>query len=210
MNWIREHGGEVLFRQKVTKVEVKGGKVTAVLTNKGLHQPADIVLANMTPWALSELMGEHLPSNLKRKMPKLKPTWGAFTLYLGVDRAKLPHDLVGHHQVIVDHTQPMGEGNSIFMSFSDPDDIERAPTGKLAVTISTHTDIAPWWKLRNDIDRAPYLDRRNRDMQKMLDATETGQSTAGVTLGGMRVATAVLAAQKWVEKKGNSIRIHSH
>ncbi len=254
VDWIRNNGGEVLYRQKVTEVEVKGGKVTAVITDKGLRKTADTVLANMTPWALSALMDEHLPSNLKRKLPKLNPTWGAFMLYLGVDRARLPGNLIGHHQVIMDHTQPMGEGNSVFISFSDPDDSERAPTGKLAVTLSTHTNIAPWWKLRNDKGKAAYMDRRSRYVQKMLDAAETavpnlrhaielclpgtpvtfeyytrrpggmvggfpqhslfkamgpktsipnlwmvgdsifpGQSTAGVTLGGMRVATAVLA-----------------
>ena len=256
VEWIRANGGEVLYRQKVTDVEVKGGRVTAVITNKGLRKEADNVLANMTPWGLSELMGEQLPTNFKRKLPKLKSTWGAFTLYLGVDQAKLPTDLIGHHQVIKDHTQPLGEGNSVFISFSDTEDVERAPTGKRAVTMSTHTDISPWWQLRKGSKESAYEDRRNRYMEMMLDAAETavsnlrsaielclpgtpvtfeyytrrpggmvggfpqhsifkamgpgtsipnlwlvgdsifpGQSTAGVTLGGMRVADAVLNAK---------------
>ena len=186
-------------------------------------------------------------------MKTLEPTWGAFTLYLGVDSAKLPQGLLGHHQVVMDHTKPLGETNSVFLSFSDRTDSKRAPEEMQAVTLSTHTDISPWWQLRNRSDRSAYHERREQYAEKMMATAETavpglrqaivlckpgtpitfqfytqrpqgmvggfpqnsifkalgpkttfsnlwlvgdsifpGQSTAGVTLGGMRVATAVL------------------
>lgn len=254
-DWIRSHGGDVHYRQQVTAIEVQDGRATAVTTNKGLHLNGDNVLTNLTPWALTDLLGEDAPPKLRNTLQKAEPTWGAFTLYLGVAESKLPPDLVGHHQVIVDHTQPPGEGNTVFISFSDAEDDSRAPAGKRAVTMSTHTEIATWWQLRQSDDESAYLTRRQRYVQKMLDAAETavpglrhaielclpgtpvtfefytrrpggmvggfpqksifkalgpgtglenvwlvgdsifpGQSTAGVTLGGIRVATAVLQA----------------
>jgi C-3',4' desaturase CrtD len=251
--WIRANGGEVLFRQKVEKIVVQNGRATAVLTQKGLHLPADHIVANTTPWALVTLLGEQTPRRLQKETVKRPATWGAFTLYLGLDATKLPADLVGHHQIIRDHKRPLGEGNSVFVSLSDTHDSSRGPTGTRTATLSTHTAIQPWWDLHRAHDESAYLAKREAYTEKLLDGAEQvipglrdavqlclpgtpvtfdfytkrplgmvggfpqtslfkargsgtgipnlwlvgdsifpGQSTAGVTLGGMRVATAVL------------------
>jgi len=253
VNWIRENGGEVLFRQKVEKIEVKNGKVTAVLTQKSLHLTADNIIANTTPWALTGLLGEQAPRRLQKEIKQRQPTWGAFTLYLGLDETKLPTGVVGHHQIIRDHKQPLGEGNSVFVSLSDADDSSRGPEGTRTATLSTHTAIQPWWHLRESDNESAYLEKRDEYTEKLLDGAKQaipglrdavqlclpgtpvtfefytkrpfgmvggfpqtslfkargpgtgipnlwlvgdsifpGQSTAGVTLGGMRVATAVM------------------
>lgn len=253
VDWIRRHGGEVLFRQQVTKIDVTGGRATAVTTNKGLHLQADHILANTTPWALANLLGDDSPAKLNRELDRREATWGAFTLYLGLDRRKLPADLIGHHQIIMDHTQPLGEGNSVFISLADAADNGRAPDHHVPVTMSTHTEIAPWWQLRHNASEDAYLAHREQYTEKLLTAAERaipgirqaialqmpgtpvtfefytrrpggmvggfaqksiltargpatgidhlwlvgdsifpGQSTAGVTLGGMRVANDVL------------------
>ncbi len=253
VDWIRANGGEVLFRQKVEKIEVTNGRATAVLTQKGLHLPADHIVANTTPWALTNLLGEQAPRRLQKETVKRPATWGAFTLYLGLDAAKLPADLVGHHQIIRDHKRPLGEGNSVFVSLSDAADSSRGPAGTRTATLSTHTAVQPWWDLHRADDQSAYLAKREAYTEKLLDGAEQaipglrdavqlclpgtpvtfefytkrpfgmvggfpqtslfkargsgtgisnlwlvgdsifpGQSTAGVTLGGMRVATAVL------------------
>jgi phytoene dehydrogenase-like protein len=195
---------------------------------------------------------------MQQSVAQLEPTWGAFMLYLGVDANALPHHTVDHHQVIGDHTQPLGETNSIFISMSPPSDTSRAPEGMRAVNISTHTDIGRWWHLRNDPDRKDeYHAQRDRYTEQMIalaeraipgfaqavrltlpatpvtyahwtgrergmvggfpqgslfkargprteienvwlvgDSIFPGQSTAGVTLGGMRVAHDVIRATK--------------
>ena len=161
-----------------------------------------------------------------------------------------------HHQVVADYAQPLGETNSIFMSFSAPNDLKRAPAGHRAVTISTHTNLAEWWRLRDTVGaQAAYDERKALYAERMLDNAETvfpdlrsrirlqlegtpvtfkfytrrhkggvggfpftslfqargpwtglrnawlvgdsifpGQSTAGVTMGAMRVADEVLRA----------------
>lgn len=256
-DWIRAHGGEVLYRQRVTQIEVKRGRATAVITQKGQRFSADNILANLTPWALADLLGAQAPARLQKETARREPTWGAFTLYLGLDAARLPHLAAGHHQVIVDHTQPLGEGNSLFISLSDEADGRRGPAGTRTATLSTHTAVAPWWRLRQTGDEADYLARRQAYTEKLLAAAEQaipglrqamtlclpgtpvtfafytgrpsgmvggfpqtslfkargpgtgvgnvwlvgdsifpGQSTAGVTLGGMRVAAAVLRTDR--------------
>lgn len=253
-NWIDDHGGEVLYRQQVERVRpLDDGRFT-VRTKKGLELTADVVLANTTPWALNSLLGDASPKRLRREVARRRPTWGAFTLYLGLDEAALSPGAASHHQVIVDHSRPLGEGNSVFISLADAQDDSRAPAGKRAATLSTHTAIEPWWRLAHE-DYDAYLARREEYAERLLGAAEKalpgirravrlclpgtpvtfdyytrrplgmvggfpqtslfkargpgtgmrnlwlvgdsifpGQSTAGVTLGAMRVAADVLRA----------------
>ena len=143
---------------------------------------------------------------------------------------------------------------TVFLSLSDLADDRRAPTGKRAATLSTHTDIGPWWQLRRGSDEEAYERLREDYAERLLNAAERpipdlhdaaelvlpgtpvtfefytrrpggmvggfpqrslfsargpqtgianlrlvgdsifpGQSTAGVTLGGMRVASEIVA-----------------
>lgn len=254
VDWILSNGGDVLFRQRVEQIFVRGNQATEIITNKKLRLKGDYFLANVTPWALNGLLQDAAPEPLRREVKKRQATWGAFTLYLGLDSERLPAGIADHHQVIMAHGRPMGEGNSVFISLSDPDDERRAPKGKRAATLSTHTDIGPWWRLREG-KKNEYEAWRDLYAQKLLKAAERaipgikdavklclpgtpvtfefytgrpkgmvggfpqkslfevrgpgtgipnlwlvgdsifpGQSTAGVTLGGMRVAGAVLQA----------------
>ena len=254
VDWIRAHGGEVHFRQQVERIGVEGGRAKTVTTNKGLHLSADNIVANVTPWALAQLLGAETPPSLRREVRQRGPTWGAFTLYLGLDGAELPPLPASHHQIIRDHTRPLGEANSVFVSLSKEGDDSRAPAGHRTATLSTHTDVDSWWRLRYT-NQAAYHARRDRYVERMLSVAETavpglrqairlclpgtpvtfqfytrrpqgmvggfpqtslfnvrgpatglpnlwlvgdsifpGQSTAGVTLGGMRVAAEVVNA----------------
>ncbi len=254
VEWIRANGGQVHYRQRVERIDVHGGRATAVHTAQGARHEADFVLANVTPWALNDLLGADTPRALTNELKALKPTWGAFTLYLGLDGAAIPEGRADHHQIIVDHNRPLGEGNSVFLSLSAADDPRRAPPGKRAATLSTHTNVQTWWELYQ-IDKEGYFRRRDLYVERLIEAAERvlpsirpaihlclpgtpitfqyytrrprgmvggfaqaslfaargprvglanlwlvgdsifpGQSTAGVTLGAMRVATEVGAA----------------
>lgn len=255
VDWIRANGGTVLYRQKVTSIDIDNGKAVAVHTNKGLRVAGDSVVANLTPWALARLLGDDAPRSLVQEVKTRPTTWGAFTLYLGLDANRLATGISSHHQVILDPTRPLGEGNSVFISLSEPDDPTRAPTGMQAATLSTHTAVSPWWRLRHQETATAYHERRHQYAERLINAAEQalpglrsairlclpgtpvtfefytrrprgmvggfsqtspfntrgpdtgipnlwlvgdsifpGQSTAGTTLGGMRVATAVLQA----------------
>jgi phytoene dehydrogenase-like protein len=124
------------------------------------------VVANLTPWALVKLSGENAPSGLRQRVKNLKPISSAFVAYLGVDEAAIK-DEIDHHQVIVDPTKALGEGNSVFVSISPKWD-RRAPQNQRAITISTHTRVAEWYALAND--EQAFEDRKQLYLEKLIEA----------------------------------------
>ncbi len=182
---IRKFGGQVHFRQEVTKFDVVNGRITGAHTNKGLHVECDVCIANLTPWDLARLLGDAAPDKLKRETQTRSDEWGAFMLFLGIEHQRLeirdwrlsnPKSLISnlqslpdHIQVIADYDKPLGETNSIFMSFSPVGDVRRAPAGHRALNISTHTRAADWWALRHKPGaKQEYEDRVAAFADKMI------------------------------------------
>ncbi|HYO89044.1 MAG TPA: NAD(P)/FAD-dependent oxidoreductase [Candidatus Limnocylindrales bacterium] len=164
-------GGQVLYRQKVEAIEVREGLVTAVRTKKGETFDADFVLANLTPWSLDDLLGEASPRALKRETASRKPGWGAFVLHLGLRANALPADLPDHHQFIKSYDGPLGETRSIFLSMSPGWDSSRAPAGYRAATMTTHTEVGPWWEAMVRGEDA-YAERKAAYAERLLEGVE--------------------------------------
>ena len=99
--------------------------------------------------------------------------------YVGLDEAVVPPGAPLHRQVLVG--EPLGEGNSVFLSLSLADDPGHAPVGHRALTISTHTQLAPWWRLFEH-DRETYEARKQEYTERLLTAAE-------IALPGLRGAT---------------------
>lgn len=165
--WIKANGGEVKYRQRVTRLETVNGRARAAVTAKEMRFEADVFLANVTPWALETLLGEAAPGRLRRETRSRPWMWGAFVVHAGVRAEKISHP-VTHHQVIVDVEKPLGEGNSVFISLSPLNDPSRAPAGMRAAILSTHTRIADW----QGLDEAAYEERKARYAEKVLTAAE--------------------------------------
>lgn len=163
-------GGAVHYRQTVTRIDVQRDHTFRLWTDKGMVHEADIVLGNLTPWAMNGLLGEHAPARLRRETAQRKATWGAFTLYVGAPASALPAG-GDHFQIVRRDDAPLGEGNSVFVSISDADDPTRAPHGHRAITLSTHTRIGPWWALRES-DPAAYQARITEYRDRLLDGAE--------------------------------------
>ena len=162
---IKDRGGQVLFRQEVLQILSKNEKITAVQTRRGETFPATQVIANLTPWNIRRLLGSEANPVFKRLPEKPETGWGAFMLYLGVDGGVVPADFPLHHQVVLG--PPFGEGRSIFLSISPAWDEQRAPQGMRAITISTHTQLAPWWDLYHK-DRSGYETKRKAYAEQLL------------------------------------------
>ena len=64
--------------------------------------------------------------------------WGAFMVYAGVDTSAVKHLEGLHHQLVND--QPLGNGNSIFLSISPEWDKTRAPENRRAITKYSYFD----------------------------------------------------------------------
>ena len=171
VDWFRENGGVLHFRQKVESLVPRTDGTAVIRTDKGMVLNADIVLANLTPWGLANVLGKSTPASFQHALKDTPATWGAFTLYLGLNGESLPDGIADHHQVVTDPGRPLGEGNSVFISLSDVQDDSRAPVGQRAATLSTHTAITPWWRLKEN-DFPAYEARRAEYVERMLEAAE--------------------------------------
>ena len=205
-DWLRQNGAEVRLRQRVTRIVVERGRAVGVAINEDHRKrsadflSADFVVGNLTPWGLANLLGDATPPALRREVAQRPATGGAFMLYLGVDAAKLPPLVTDHYQVVVSADQPLGAGNSIFLSLSPADDPSRAPAGKRAVNISTHTDVASWWALRQDPARqTEYHERRDLWTERLLLAAERALPHFGQAVELCLPATPV-TYQTWTDR----------
>jgi C-3',4' desaturase CrtD len=175
---LTELGGEILYRHAVSRISIDKGRANGVYVTKGKRNPqerfipADVVIANTTPWSLDALLGDDSPKQLQREVQRRNLTQGAFVLHVGVNNASLPKDVDDHHQVIVSMDGELGEGRSIFVSMSPEWDTSRAPNGYRAVTVSTHTQIQPWWDLLAT-DKTAYAERKQAYAERMIAAIDT-------------------------------------
>ena len=166
---IQGYGGKVHFRQEVTQVSEKRDRTFTVDTKRGDTFLADTIVYNLPPWNIHPLLNGEIPSRLDHLPEKPHRGWGAFMAYVGLNAKYIPDNLALHHQVLL--REPLGEGNSIFLSLSPSWDKNRAPEGKRAMTISTHTNLHPWWDLYEG-DRNGYEARKSEYLDRILSLAE--------------------------------------
>jgi C-3',4' desaturase CrtD len=166
---VQEQGGSIQYRKEVTRITPGVDGAYQVETKRGDSYAADIVVANLTPWNIARVLEGPLPKPLRNLPEQPSSGGGAFMLYLGVDGNSVPADLPLHHQVIV--REPMGEGNTLFLSLSPEWDATRAPAGRRALTISTHTQLDPWWTLLK-YDPRRYEARKEFYTKRLLQSAE--------------------------------------
>lgn len=162
---ITDNGGAVLYRKKVIRIDSVRKQVVGVETGDGSAFAADMVLANLTPESLAELLESHSADSAVKKSPSAE--WSAFTLYLGMDPSVFEASGT-HHLQIIGSSGELGEGNSIFVSYSPSTESGRAPEGLCAVTVSTHSRPGPWFEAVNR-GRGEYLELKRAYTETVLD-----------------------------------------
>jgi len=166
---IHHFGGKVIMRQEVVNITRNEDSTFRIRTKRKQEFDAHAVIFNLTPSNIAGIMDTDKGGyqHYYEKIPG--DGWGAFVLYAGMRNEIIPEDYPEHHQVIV--SEPLGQGNSIFMSISPIWDKTRAPDGQRAVTISTHTKLEKWWHLFNE-DPPGYEEQIEKFTEKTLDAAE--------------------------------------
>jgi C-3',4' desaturase CrtD len=175
---VRGNGGQAHFRQEASRIVIERDRPVAVETNKGHTFPADVVIANVPPWNVARLLGKDAPRHLQHLTARPREGWGAFMVYVGLDDSAVPIKWPLHHQVVM--REPLGEGNTVFLSLSPAWDKKRALAGRRALTISTHTALHLWWDLYEH-DRLAYEARKADYAERVLQAAQ-------VALPGLRDA----------------------
>ncbi len=166
---VMRSGGQVHFRQEATRIVVERGHPVAVETKKGASFPANVVILNLPPWNAAQLLGQHAPRRLQHLPTRPQRVWGAFMVYVGLDGSAVSAEFPLHHQVVL--REPFGNGNTVFLSLSPSWDETRAPAGHRALTISTHTELDPWWDLF-ERDRDAYEAHKVAYADRVLTAAE--------------------------------------
>jgi C-3',4' desaturase CrtD len=179
---VHRNGGKVHFRQEVTRIAMERSRPVAVETKKGSSFRADTVICNLPPWNVLPLLGQNAPRRLRRLPSTPQGVWGAFMVYVGLDGSAVPDGSPLHHQVVLG--EPMGNGNTAFLSLSPSWDGTRAPCGGRALTVSTHTELDPWWELFA-ADPSAYQARKEQFTERVLAAAE-------VALPGLRQAARLI------------------
>jgi len=141
---VRRAGGTIRYGRRVTGIVLGRGAARGVRLDDGSALAAGHVIAALPVQNVIQLLGAHDAPALRARCAALPQRWGAFTAYLGLPPGVVAADTVLHQQLVGDPAAPLGEGNSVFVSFSPPDDPSRARDGGRAVTLSTHTDVARW------------------------------------------------------------------
>jgi C-3',4' desaturase CrtD len=143
----RRAGGTLHYVSDVARIVTERGRAAAVVTSDGTTYRSDRVIAALPIQNVLALC-EPLAQRFGARIAALPQRYGAFTLYCGLRAGVVPADLPSHHQLVGSYDEPLGEGNSVFVSISE--DARHAPAGGRAVTLSTHTDVARWERAHRD------------------------------------------------------------
>jgi len=186
---IEERGGEVRFRNTVTKIDVRDGKVVAVETDRGLRVEADLVISNASPAATVDMAGrgnfdETFLSGIDRDIPALSN----LVVYLALDR-----DLVAegwdYHEFFLSEGYDIEEDYAAMLEgdFSQAGlvianyteaDPGCAPEGKSVIAI---VSLAPWdyadvWGTGGNLDgyskNPEYLRLKDEAADILIDRVE--------------------------------------
>ena len=169
---VRERGGHLHTGERVARLVTRGRRIEAAETDRGRYRAREF-LVNGSDALLARLLGRPVAADWTRTN---RADWGAFVLHLGVERDQLAGLAAEHMQFIRAGADHLAEGASLFLSASHPDDHTRAPAGRAAVTVSTHTRVEPWWQANNSGPEA-YTLLKQRFTEAALDLV--GQAIGG-------------------------------
>ncbi|MTV50933.1 NAD(P)-binding protein [Heliobacillus mobilis] len=190
---IQRSGGAVQYGSEASRVRSEKGQPVAVETAQGKSIPADLVLLNLPPNDALSMLDTDLQDAWKpwwaeraishREMEVPDDGWGAFMVYVGLDGSVVPDDFPLSHQVLRPESL---EGHGVFLTLSPAWDPSRAPFRCRALTMSTHTELEPWWTAHR-LGKDVYERRKHQYTEQMLDAAEQ-------VIPGLRTATKVVLA----------------
>lgn len=135
VRFIRQKGGQVLFRHTVEKIRHQGTSFH-VQTQKGEFQ-CERLISTLPFWNHLELGPVEIQDELLALQKKYPSAWGAMLAYFPVHLKKAPTCL--YHQIHTTMTlNQKSYPGSLFASLSAAGDTLRAPTDHYTVTASIH------------------------------------------------------------------------
>jgi phytoene desaturase len=102
---IRENGGDLLYGQRVTKLQVDKGLVVAAVTDQGLEVEASTFVSNANaPDTLLRLIDpEQLPAGYRNRVEVTPSSLSSFNIYLGLNRDLVAEGWPAHSVVVAEN-----------------------------------------------------------------------------------------------------------
>lgn len=160
---LEKNGGVLKTRAKVSAMkEEKGGWL--VQTEKEEEFRSRMVVSNLPVWNMAEQTSGKVQNYFRTEAAKYDTAWGAFTMGVVTDNC-YPQELTLHHQIHIDPDEKVTglDSDSLFVSFSDPDDERRSKDGKRVLNVSTHAQPEYWLNLDGR-----YETEKNRVQKAMV------------------------------------------
>jgi C-3',4' desaturase CrtD len=145
--YLEQKGGELRTKEGVESIDKKG-KRYEVRSTKGEIYSASVLISNLPVWNMEEATSGEMADYFRKESEQYDEAWGAFTMGVVTDDV-YPDEMPIHHQVHLDtdEKQPGLDSGSVFVSFSQKHDLERAEEGTRVLNISTHTMPEFWFGL---------------------------------------------------------------
>ena len=150
-NTIKKYGGNVFTGRRVTKIICNDTQATAVEIDNGEIANADLVIANIHPARLIELVDSHLIRNAYRKrMSELPETVGCFSTYLKFKHGKQPYynyNFYGYDQMSPWYCENYSQDNwprgYLYMHLNEKPQQQWATSGVI-LSYMNFDDVAQW------------------------------------------------------------------
>ena len=176
---VRRGGSAIAYDSTVAAIQTRNGRARAVVLADGTRVACRVAIGAIPAQNLVAL-APGIGEAFRARVASLPQHYGAFVTYCGLPAGVVPSDLATHHQVVRSYDEPLGEGNSAFLSFSDAGDTHRARNGGRAVTLSTHTDVARFERAFADGTLTALIARYERSLLDALDRVVPGASARAV------------------------------
>ena len=178
-NYLNQHGGEVRTKEKVLSIDRKDGYT--VKTSKNRTYRAKNVVSNIPIWNLPEITSGEISKYFRTESDKYSEAWGAFTMGIVTDDV-YSDEMTLHHQLHIDqNNKPPGvDSDSVFVSFSHPEDQKRATKGERVLNISTHAKTDYWFNQNGNYDSAK--EHTQEQIVKLLKHSLPGFADAEIKL----------------------------
>lgn len=106
MSWslaktLKEHGGQIHYRQTVCNIDVRDGQAVAVETEKGLRVEADVIVSNASiPNTLTMIGRNNVPPEYVQAAEAATPSLSSVVVFLGLER-DLIQEGWNHHELLL-------------------------------------------------------------------------------------------------------------
>lgn len=181
---IEKHGGKIVLSSPVKQIHLDhSGRVCAVSSKKTGRVEADTVIANVSPYAVTELVGRHhFRAKFLAKLQQSKVSTSGFQVYLGLDCSLKElgigpeetimfmsdnPDLVEQHQVMMENRISANRSGWSLNFFSNVDP-SLVPAGKSSLGIFTLLGDDDWQAL----SKPEYKQRKQELTEILLDKAE--------------------------------------